>query len=145
MINQMPIFNQLPNNTSSSAIITVPQATLQRTTSMVMPQAQPIQILPQTQQFQVVQSAQPVQIISGNALNPSAQLIQMNSNTPQVIQSIQPQLIQSIQPQMIQTSPMLQTVQSKSNLPFLDTYISNKYMSSLSVTLYSSACSNACR
>lgn len=116
MINQIPVFNTITNNTTSPSIMAVQQSPLQRATSFVIsqPQSQPqsvqllthtapqVQMIPQTAQpLQIIsnsvpQTAQPLQLIS-NPVPQHAQLIQLNGNqAPQLVQTVQPQLIQGI-------------------------------------------------
>ena len=127
IINQIPVFNPLPTNTTCQPMVNVSQAPLQRTTSVVIQQPQtqfqPLQIMQQPQQLQVMQQQQPLQIIQQpqplqviqqpqqlqlfqqpqqlqiiqNPQTQSGQLVQFASATPQVIQTVQPQVLQTIQ------------------------------------------------
>ena len=93
MVNQIPVFSTMGNNATSQSIIAVPQTSIQRTGSMVIPQSQPVQVLSNVPQLQLLPAQQAVQVVA----NPNAQqgqLIQLNSATPQFVQAVQPQLIQ---------------------------------------------------
>lgn len=116
IINQIPVFNPLAATSSSPSIVSVPQTSLQRATSVIIqqPQAQPLQIIQQPQPLQVIQQPQPLQLIQQpqqlqiipNQQTQTGQFVQIASATPQVIQTIQPQVVQN--------PSVLQTIQGKS-------------------------------
>ncbi|CAF0772307.1 unnamed protein product [Adineta ricciae] len=113
IINQIPVFNPLSATSNSPSIVTVPQTSLQRATSVIIqqPQPQPLQIIqqPQPQPLQVIQQPQPLQLIQQpqqlqiipSQQTQAGQFVQIASATPQVIQTIQPQLVQN--PSVLQT------------------------------------------
>ena len=115
IINQIPVFNPLSATSNSPSIVSVPQTSLQRATSVIIqqPQPQPLQIIQQPQPLQVIQQPQPLQLIQQpqqlqiipNQQAQTGQFVQIASATPQVIQTIQPQLIQN--------PSVLQTIQGK--------------------------------
>ena len=87
VINQIPVFTPLSTITTSPSIINIPQTQLQRTASVVMPQAQPLQIIQQPQAVQVVQNPPPAQTVQ--IAPTAAQIIQ----TPPVLQTIQSRFV----------------------------------------------------
>ncbi|UJR08899.1 hypothetical protein I4U23_013153 [Adineta vaga] len=112
IINQIPVFNPLATAQSSQSIISMPQTSLQRATSVLIqqqPQHQPLQIIQQPQPLQVIQQPQPLQLIQQpqqlqfipNQQAQTGQYLQIASATPQIIQTIQPQVIQN--PSVLQT------------------------------------------
>ncbi|CAF3052896.1 unnamed protein product [Rotaria sp. Silwood2] len=118
IINQIPVFNSLPTNSTSQSLITLPQSQVQRTANFVIQQSQPqsqpqpfqiiqqpqpLQVIQQPQSLQVIQQPQPLQFIQSSQPQ-SGQILQFASATPQFIQS--PPVLQTIQAQ-----PVLQTIQ----------------------------------
>ncbi|CAF4609132.1 unnamed protein product [Rotaria sp. Silwood1] len=109
IINQIPVFNSLPTNTTTPSLFTLPQSQLQRTSNVIIqqpqcqPQPQPFQIIQHPQSLQVIQQPQPIQVIQQPQ---PLQFIQSpQSQSGQVLQ------IASATPQIIQTPPVLQTIQ----------------------------------
>lgn len=137
IINQIPVFNPLSTNVPSQSLVTLPQSSLQRTTSVVIqqpqPQSQPLQIVQQPQPLQIIQQPQPLQVIQQpqplqiiqQPSTQQGQILQLAHAAPQMIQTIQPQVIQAqpqliqAQPQLIQAQPLLQTIQSRFIFLFL--------------------------